>query len=117
MSSSSTITKVPDTGHDYSSFASPLPHPGELLREDYLPDYGLTPLALAIGMGFPDALSVEAVLAEQAPIDAAFALRLGKVFGQDPNLWMRMQASHDVSKTAIAEREELRRITRIAAAA
>lgn len=36
---------------DYSNFVSPLAHPGEHLREDFLPDYGLTPGALAKAMG------------------------------------------------------------------
>ena len=50
MSNSSTTTRVPETGHDYASFVSPLPHPGALLREDYLPDYGLTAETLALAM-------------------------------------------------------------------
>ena len=28
--------------HDYTRFAAPAPHPGEHLREDYMPAYGLT---------------------------------------------------------------------------
>ena len=36
---------------DYAAFASPLPHPGGLLREDYLPQFGLTAGALARAMG------------------------------------------------------------------
>ncbi len=117
MSNSSTTTRVPPTGHDYASFASPLPHPGALLREDYLPDYGLTATSLASAMGLPTADEVEAVLAEQASITAEFALRLGKVFRQNPDLWMRMQGSHDISKAAIAQREALARVDPIDAEA
>lgn len=116
MSNSSIITKVPVTGHDYASFASPLPHPGELLREDYLHDYDLTAQTLAAAMGLDEVGEVEAVLAGQAPITADFAVRLGKVFRQSPDLWMRMQASHEISKAALAKRDEHARIRPLAAA-
>jgi plasmid maintenance system antidote protein VapI len=43
------------TAHDYTTFAESLAHPGEHLREDFLPpEYGLTPGALARAMGLKD---------------------------------------------------------------
>jgi addiction module HigA family antidote len=36
------------------------------------------------------------ILAETAPITAEMALRLGKFCGNGPELWLRMQASHDL---------------------
>lgn len=39
------------TAHDYTTFAEPLSHPGEHLREDFLPDFGLTPDAPAKAKG------------------------------------------------------------------
>lgn len=36
---------------DFSKFVSPTPHPGEHLREEFLPAYRLTPGALAKAMG------------------------------------------------------------------
>ncbi len=36
---------------DYTTFEAPLAHPGEHLREDYLPAYKLTAGALARHMG------------------------------------------------------------------
>jgi plasmid maintenance system antidote protein VapI len=38
-------------GRDHTTFAEPLAHPGAHLREDFLPDYGLTAGALARAMG------------------------------------------------------------------
>jgi addiction module HigA family antidote len=35
------------------------------------------------------------------------ALRLGKVFGTSPDFWMNLQTQHDLSKAAIAVRDEL----------
>jgi len=44
---------------DCSKFQSPLPHPGEHLREDYLPDYGLAAGSLAKAMGSRDRTRIE----------------------------------------------------------
>jgi antitoxin HigA-1 len=93
--------------HDYSNFESPLPHPGELLREDFLPQYGLTAGALARAMGLKDRTRIERIVREQQPVTADTALRLARVFGTSPDLWIGMQVGHDLSKAAIAAREEL----------
>lgn len=96
--------------HDFSDFASPLPHPGELLREDYLPEYHLTPGKLAKAMGLKDRTRIERIVREQQPVTADTALRLAKVFGTSPQLWINLQTAHDLSKVAIEHREELAEI-------
>ena len=37
-----------------------------------------------------------AVLSEKAPVTAAMALRLGKFFGNGPELWLNMQSNYDL---------------------
>ena len=69
------------TAHDYTTFAEPLAHPGAHLREDFLPDYGLTPGALARAMGLKDRTRIERVVREQQPVTSDTALRLARVFG------------------------------------
>jgi len=96
-----------DAMNDHFDFASPLPHPGELLREDYLPEYKLTPGALARAMGLKDRTRIERVVREQQPVTADTALRLARVFDTTPELWLNLQAAHDLSRAAIANREEL----------
>ncbi|HEY5412770.1 MAG TPA: HigA family addiction module antitoxin [Caulobacteraceae bacterium] len=100
---------------DYSDFASPLPHPGEHLREDYLPAYRLTAGALARAMGLKDRTRVERLVREQQPVTADTALRLGKVFGTSADLWLNMQAQHDLSKAAIGTKDQLAAIKRLEA--
>jgi antitoxin HigA-1 len=95
------------TSHDFANFASPLPHPGEHLREDFLPDYGLTAGALAKAMGLKDRTRIERIVREQQPITADTALRLARVFGTTPEFWINLQTSHDLSKAAIANRDAL----------
>ena len=117
MSNLSTTTREPGREPEYVTFATALPHPGEHLREDYLPDYGLSALELADAMGLADPQELEAVLREEQPLTAELALRLARVFATSARMWMQFQAGHDLSKAAIASREELARIQPIAAAA
>ena len=116
MSRSSTTTEPDYVSGDYSHFVSPACHPGEHLREDFIPDYGLTVATLARAMELPDIASLQALLDEHTPMNADFALRLGRVFGTSAQLWMNMQVTHDLSKAAIAKREEIARIQPLAAA-
>jgi len=95
---------------NYTDFKSPLPHPGEHLREDYLPDYGLTPGALAKAMGLRDRTRIERLVREAQPVTPDTALRLAKVFGTSADFWMNLQAQHDLSAAAIKSRRALRTI-------
>jgi addiction module HigA family antidote len=101
---------------DYATFESPLPHPGEHLREDYLPQYGLTAGKLAKAMGLKDRTRIERVIREQQPITADTALRLGKVFGTSADMWIGLQTAHDLSRAALEAKDELAAIRPVAAA-
>ncbi len=102
--------------YDYADFASPLPHPGELLREDYLPQFGLTAGSLARAMGLKDRTRIERVVRETQPVTADTALRLARVFGTTPQYWLNLQSAHDLSRTAIDKRDEMSAIQPLAAA-
>ena len=104
------------TSHDYTTFAEPLSHPGEHLREDFLPDYGLTPGALARAMGLKDRTRIERLVREEQALTSDTALRLTRVFGTTAEFWMNLQTQHDLSKAAIAGREELAAIRPLRAA-
>lgn len=99
--------------HDFANFAAPAPHPGEHLREDYLPAYGLSAGALAKAMGLKDRARIERLVREKQSITADTALRLAKVFGTSPQYWINLQTTHDLSKAAIEGRGDLERIEQI----
>jgi len=99
---------------DFTTFEAPAPHPGEHLREDYLPDYGLTAGALARAMGLKDRTRIERLIREKQPVTADTALRLAKVFGTSADFWINLQTTHDLSKAAIAARDELAKIQPLA---
>ncbi|MGI9170511.1 MAG: HigA family addiction module antitoxin [Caulobacteraceae bacterium] len=93
--------------HPTPDFTSPLPHPGDLLREDYLPQFGLSAGALAKAMGLKDRTRIERLVRATQPVTPDTALRLGRVFDTTPEYWMNLQAQHDLSVAAIASRSEL----------
>lgn len=99
---------------DFTTFETPAPHPGEHLREDYLPDYGLTAGGLARAMGLKDRTRIERLIREKQPVTADTALRLAKVFGTSADFWINLQTTHDLSKAAIAARDDLAKIQPLA---
>ncbi len=77
----------------------PLPHPGEILREEFLEPMGLSVYALAKAIGVPRSRINEIAHGRQG-ISAAVALRLGKAFGVDPQWFMNMQSRYDLQIAA-----------------
>lgn len=70
-------------------------HPGEMLREDFLPDYGLTASSLAGAIGV-SRQSINELLRERRGISPAMALRLAKLFGNSPEFWLNAQRAVDL---------------------
>ncbi len=70
-------------------------HPGEALKEDFLPDLGLTQEQLAerLGISFQ---RVNGILNGRRPVTMDTALRLGRLFGQSPAFWMNLQMAYDL---------------------
>jgi len=79
-------------------------HPGEILREDFLPDYGLTAGSLAAALHVPRDW-IEKIIRCKRAVTADTAARLGRFFGTTPQFWLNLQANHDlahVDETALA---------------
>ena len=68
-------------------------------------------------MGLKDRTRVERLVREAQSITADTALRLGRVFGISAEMWLNMQAAHNLSTAAIRSRQELARIQSLTPAA
>lgn len=90
-------------------------HPGALLREIVLPDAGLTQAELAQRMGV-SRLTVSEIIHEKRAVTADIAHRLGRVFGNGPELWLNMQKAVDLWEAEQANRREYARIKPLQAA-
>lgn len=90
-------------------------HPGEMLREDFLPDYGLTVIRLAEALGV-SRQSINELLRERRAVSPEMALRLGRLFGNSPEFWLNSQRAVDLWDASRAIRDEVERIRPLDAA-
>ena len=84
-------------------------HPGEMLREDFMPDFGLTTTTLAKTL-WVSRQTVNELLHERRAITPAMALRLSRLFGNTPEFWLNAQLAVDLWKTRNIYKNELERI-------
>lgn len=70
-------------------------HPGEMLREDFLPDYGLTVSSLAEALGV-SRQSINELLRERRAVSPEMALRLSRLFSNSPEFWLNAQRAVDL---------------------
>jgi addiction module HigA family antidote len=71
------------------------PHPGVHLKEDYLKPLGLsiTETAQALGVSRK---ALSEVINAHVGISVDMAIRLGKAFNENPQIWLRLQQQYDV---------------------
>jgi addiction module HigA family antidote len=84
-------------------------HPGEMLREDFLPDYNLTVSSLAEALGV-SRQSVNELLRERRGLSPEMAIRLGRLFGNSPEFWLNAQRAVDLWEAARSIKKEVARI-------
>ena len=77
----------------------PMPHPGVVLREEFLEPMGLSVYALAKAIHVTRSRINEVCHGRQG-ITANIALRLGRFFEVDPQWFMNMQAKYDLDVQA-----------------
>jgi antitoxin HigA-1 len=70
-------------------------HPGKLLREDILPALRLTVTAVVKKLGV-SRQTLHAILTERSAVTPETAVPLGKLCGDGPDIWLRMQVAHDL---------------------
>ena len=84
-------------------------HPGEMLREDFLPDYRLTTTGLADALGV-SRQTINELLRERRAVSPEMALRLARLFGNSAEFWLNAQRAVDLWDAAKAIKAEVRRI-------
>jgi addiction module HigA family antidote len=84
-------------------------HPGEILREDVLPGLNMSASAASRHLGVTRQ-ALDRILAGNASISPEMALRIGKFCGNGPEVWLRMQAAHDLWRAEQALKDEIARI-------
>lgn len=90
-------------------------HPGEMLREDFLPDYDLTISGLAEALGV-SRQSINELLRERRAVSPEMALRLARLFGNTPEFWLNAQRAVDLWDAAQEIKNDVARIRPLNAA-
>lgn len=74
-------------------------HPGEVLREEFLIQLGISQYRLAKEIGVTEA-RISAICSGKRAITADTALRLAAFFGTSSGFWMGLQADYDTEEAA-----------------
>jgi addiction module HigA family antidote len=78
-----------------SSKKMPPIHPGEILKEEFLDEMGITQYKLAKDINVP-ARRINEIVHKKRAISADTALRLGRYFGISPQFWINLQSHYDL---------------------
>lgn len=84
-------------------------HPGEMLREDFMPDYKLTVTSIAQMIGVSRQTINELINGDRA-VSSAMALKLSRLFGNTPEFWLNAQFAVELWDTERRCAKDLERI-------
>lgn len=70
-------------------------HPGEYIEEDILAEHGLTQQELADRLGV-SRRTVNELVNKRRGVSPDMALRLARLTGSSPEIWLRLQMVHDL---------------------
>lgn len=84
-------------------------HPGEMLREDFIPDYRLTVSRLAEALGV-SRQTINELIRERRSVSPEMALRLSRLFGNSAEFWLNAQRAVDLWDAAQVTGSEINRI-------
>jgi addiction module HigA family antidote len=90
-------------------------HPGEILREDVLPETRLSQAEFARLIGV-SRRTVNEILQEKRPVTVDMAHRLARALNTSPDVWLGLQQDVDLWDTLEANRNVYERIKPLKAA-
>ena len=77
-----------------------------MLREDFMPDFGLTASALAASLGV-SRQTIHDLLRERRSVTPLMALRLSRLFGNSVAFWLNAQQARDIWESERSYHDEL----------
>lgn len=89
-------------------------HPGAILREDVLPELGVSTVDFAHALGV-SSRTVSDLLKERSRLTVDLAERIGLALNMAPEIWLRLQQAVDLYDLRSKNRTAYQRIQRIAA--
>ena len=90
-------------------------HQGAMLREDFLPEYGLTVSGCARAIRV-SRQTLNELLQERRAVSPEMALRLSRLFGNSPEFWLNAQRAVDLWEAARNIKAQINHISPLPAA-
>ena len=90
-------------------------HPGEMLREDFMPEYGLSVSGIAKALGV-SRQTMNELLHERRAVSPEMALRLARLFTNTPEFWLNAQRAVDLWLAAKTTGRKIEKILPLRAA-
>ena len=84
-------------------------HPGEMLREDFMPDFRLSVSGLAEALCV-SRQSVNELIRERRAVSPEMALRLSRLFGNSAEFWLNAQRAVDLWDAEQTIGEDIQRV-------
>lgn len=84
-------------------------HPGEILKAMYMEPLGVTVTQTANALGV-SRKHVSAIVNGHAPVTPDMAVRLAGVFATEPEIWINLQAQHDLWTVSQQSRPKVKRL-------
>ena len=84
-------------------------HPGEFLREEYMPELGLSVADLAKRLGVTRQ-TVNDIVRKKRNLSPDMCVRLGRLFGTTPQFWMNMQGKIDIWNSLAFHQDDIEAI-------
>lgn len=84
-------------------------HPGEILKSLYMEPLGVTITQTADALRM-SRKHVSAIVNGRVPVTPDMAVRLAGVFGTEPEIWINLQAQHDLWVVSQQSRPRVKRL-------
>ena len=84
-------------------------HPGEILREEFMAELGISVASLAKSIGV-SRQTINELVHERRAVSPEMALRLARFFGTSPQSWLNLQRNVDLWDSMDLHREEIEAI-------
>ncbi|MFT5161771.1 MAG: addiction module HigA family antidote [Alteromonadaceae bacterium] len=81
-------------------------HPGEILREEYLNELGMSANALALALRVPSS-RIDQIIKHNRAVTPDTALRLAQYFGGDAQSWLNLQSAYDLKTVELTSGQKI----------
>ena len=84
-------------------------HPGQILKEEFLDEFGLTQTELATALG-TTFRTINELINEKRNLSVEMAIKLSKFFGTSVELWVNLQNQYDIHRVYNKNKDLIKKV-------